>query len=176
MSKLTREQLIERLKNIKLLALDVDGVLTDDTLMFGPDGFEAKRFNISDGLYMVLAQRAGLEIAIISGRYSPATDSRMKDLGIKHVLQKKLDKTKQIAPLMEALKLQYDAIAFMGNEILDIKLSQKVGLAIGVADSCRELLDVVDYVTARKGGEGAVREILELWFEAVGKSAQEFLV
>lgn len=176
MSKLTREQLIERLKSIKLLALDVDGVLTDDTLMFGPDGFEAKRFNISDGLYMVLAQRAGLEIAIISGRYSPATDSRMKDLGIKHVLQKKLDKTKQIAPLMEELKLQYDGIAFMGNEILDIKLSREVGLAIGVADSCRELLDVVDYVTVRKGGEGAVREILELWFEAVGKSAQEFLV
>jgi 3-deoxy-D-manno-octulosonate 8-phosphate phosphatase (KDO 8-P phosphatase) len=175
-SRLSREEVVKRLRSIKLLALDVDGVLTDDTLMFGPDGFEAKRFNISDGLYMVLAQRAGLEIAIISGRYSPATDSRMTDLGIKHVLQKKLDKTKQIAPLMETLNFEYEDIAFMGNEILDIKLSQKVGLAIGVADSCKELLDVVGYVTERKGGEGAVREVLELWFEAIGKSAQEFLV
>ncbi len=176
MNRLSRDELVEKLKSIKLLALDVDGVLTDDTLLFGPDGFEAKRFNISDGLYMVLAQRAGLEIAIISGRYSPATDSRMTDLGIKHVLQKKLDKTKQIAPLMKTLKLDYDDIAFVGNEILDIKLSKRVGLAIAVADSCRELLEVVDYVTERRGGEGAVREILEAWFEAVGKSAQEFLV
>ncbi len=86
MSKLSSEQLVERFKNIKLLALDVDGVLTDDSIYFGPDGFELKKFNISDGLFMVLSMRAGLEIAIVSGRHSAATDTRMKDLGLTHVL------------------------------------------------------------------------------------------
>jgi len=76
-TRLSRRQFVERLKNIKLLALDVDGVLTDDSIYFGPDGFELKRFNISDGFLMKLAMRAGLEVAIVSGRYSTSTESRM---------------------------------------------------------------------------------------------------
>ena len=105
MSKLSREDFVGRFKTIKLLALDVDGVLTDDSIYFGPDGFELKCFNISDGLYMVLAMRAGLELAIVSGRHSVATDSRMKDLGVRHVLQDKKDKTEQIEPLLKKLGL-----------------------------------------------------------------------
>ncbi|HKK20468.1 MAG TPA: hypothetical protein VJ983_03270, partial [candidate division Zixibacteria bacterium] len=105
--RLCREELKERLGKIKLLALDVDGVLTDDSIFFGPDGFEMKRFNISDGLFMVLAMRAGLELAIVSGRYSPATDTRMKDLGVKHVLQGRSNKVEMIKPLLEQLGLQF---------------------------------------------------------------------
>ena len=168
MSKLSREQLKERFKKIKLLALDVDGVLTDDSIFFGPAGLELKKFNISDGFFMVLAMHSGLELAIVSGRESQATDTRMKDLGVKHVLQGKKDKVGMIKPLLKEMKISFDEIAFVGNEILDIKLAEKSGLSIGVADSCRELLNLVDYVTKKKGGCGAVREIIEIYFEAVG--------
>lgn len=140
--KLTRNQFIERLKNIKLLALDVDGVLTDDSIYFGPDGFEMKRFNISDGFFMVLGMRAGLEIAIVSGRYSAATDTRTKDLGIKHVLQGKKDKVAMIEPLLEEMGLKFSQVAFAGNELLDIGLAEKVGVAVAVPSSVRELLDI----------------------------------
>jgi 3-deoxy-D-manno-octulosonate 8-phosphate phosphatase (KDO 8-P phosphatase) len=167
MPRLTREELLQKFKSIKLLALDVDGVLTDDSIYFGPDGFELKRFNISDGLFMVLAMRSGLELAIVSGRYSQATDTRMKDLGIRHVLQGMTEKVDMIKPLLEQLNLTFDDIAFVGNEILDVKLARMAGLGIAVADSSPELLEAADYVTDRAGGRGAVREIIECYFEAV---------
>ena len=165
MAKLSRPEFLDRIKNVKVLALDVDGVLTDDGIFFGPDGFEMKKFNISDGFFMVLAQRAGLVIAIVSGRSSAATDTRMKDLGIQHVFQGQRDKTKMLEPLLKELKLDFSDVAFVGNELLDIKLAERAGLSIAVADSNRELLDVVDYVTEKKGGDGAVREVLECYFE-----------
>ena len=176
MPKLSREEFVERLKTIKLLALDVDGVLTDDSIYFGPDGFELKRFNISDGLFMVLAMRAGLELAVVSGRYSSATDTRMKDLGIRHVLQDMKDKTKQIEPLLARLSLDYSDVSFVGNEILDIKLAKKVGLPIAVADANLELVEAASYVTQKKGGQGAIREVLECYFEAIGKDPKSFMI
>lgn len=176
MPRKSTAEIIEKFKSIKLLALDVDGVLTDDSLFFGPDGFEMKKFNISDGLFIVLAMRSGLEIAIVSGRYSTATDSRMKDLGVKHILQGMKDKVEMITPLVQELGLTFDEVAFVGNEILDIKLAEKSGLSFGVADSCEDLVNVVDYLTEKKGGEGAVREVIELYFEAVGKDPKAYLV
>ncbi|MFH2036554.1 MAG: HAD hydrolase family protein [Candidatus Zixiibacteriota bacterium] len=163
-SHLSKKQLIERLKDIKLLALDVDGVLTDDSIYFGPDGFEMKRFNISDGFFMALVMRTGLEIAIVSGRPSPATTSRAKDLKLKYVSQQMVDKRVQIMPFLDELKLGLEQVAFIGNEILDIPLAKEVGLSIAVADSAQDLIDAVDYVTKSKGGKGAVREIIKLYF------------
>ncbi|HDL03690.1 MAG: hypothetical protein DRP46_10815 [Candidatus Zixiibacteriota bacterium] len=165
---LTFDELAERFKKIKLFAMDVDGVLTDDHIFFGPDGFEMKKFNISDGFYIVLAMRAGLEIAVVSGRRSEATTTRMKDLGVKHVLQQMLDKRKQIAPLIEKLGIKHSEVAFIGNEILDIGLAREVGLSIAVADSAPELLDEVDYVTEARGGQGAVREVIKAYFSGNG--------
>jgi len=176
MPKLNRRQFLEKIKATRLLALDVDGVLTDDSIFFGPDGFEMKKFNISDGLYIVLAMRAGLEIAIVSGRYSPATDTRMKDLGVKHVLQEMKNKVSQITPLLKKLKINFKDIAFVGNEILDISLAKKAGLSIAVADSAPELIEEVDYVTIAKGGQGAVREIIECYFEAIKKDPKDLLI
>lgn len=172
---LTRDQVVERFRTIKLLALDVDGVLTDDSIYFGADGIEMKRFNISDGFFIVLSMRSGLEIAIVSGRYSPATDTRMKDLGVKHVLQGKRDKVALIEPLLQELDIDYSEVAFIGNELLDIGLAKRVGLPIAVKDSARDYLDVVDYITERGGGDGAVREILEIYFEAVGRKPIEYV-
>ena len=175
MPKLSATELKAKLKEIKLLALDVDGVLTDDSIYIGPDNFELKKFNISDGLFMVLAMRAGLEIAIVSSRYSKATESRMKDLGVKHVLQEYKEKVQMVKPLLQKLDLGYDQIAFVGNEILDVSLVKKAGLGIAVADSAAELIDSADFVTSKNGGNGAVREVLEYYFEAVEKDPKEFL-
>ena len=175
MNHLSRTDFVERIRRVKLLALDVDGVLTDDSIYFGPDGMEMKRFNVSDGFFMVLAMRSGLELAIVSGRYSPATDTRMKDLGIKHVLQGMKSKVKMIEPLLEQLKIAFEDVAFVGNEILDIPLAEKVGLPIAVADSAAELLSCVDYVTRAKGGGGAVREVIEAYFESRALNPREFV-
>jgi 3-deoxy-D-manno-octulosonate 8-phosphate phosphatase (KDO 8-P phosphatase) len=158
------DELSRRLKEIRLLALDVDGVLTDDFIYFGADGFEMKKFNISDGFFIVLAMRAGLEVAVVSGRPSAATSTRMKDLGVKYILQEMKDKRAQIAPLLKELKITLDQVAFMGNEILDIPLAREAGLSIAVADAASELKEIVDYVTGAKGGQGAVREILKSYF------------
>ncbi len=163
---LTRRQLVKRFDPIKLLALDVDGVLTDDHIFFGPDGFEMKKFHISDGFYMVLALRTGLEIAVVSGRPSEATITRMKDVGVRHILQGKVDKREQIKPLLKELKLSLEQMAFVGNEILDIGLAKIAGLSIAVRDSAPELLETVDFVTKAKGGMGAVREIIGAYFES----------
>ncbi len=175
MAQLTREQFVQRLKSVKLLAIDVDGVLTDDSIYFGPDGFELKRFNISDGFFMALSMRSGLELAIVSGRYSAATDTRMKDLGVKHVLQGKKNKILQIQPLLEELDIDFSEIAFVGNELLDIGLARRSGLSIAVADAAPELIEVVDYVTEKNGGCGAVREVIEAYFEAVGKNPLDLI-
>jgi len=176
MKKLTRAEFVQRLKTIKLLAMDVDGVLTDDSIYFGPDGFELKRFNISDGFYMVLALRHGLELAIVSGRYSAATESRMKDLGVKHVLQAKRDKVEMLRPLLKELKLDFAQVVFIGNELLDIRLAREAGLSVAVADSSVDLLDEVDYVTERKGGQGAIREVLDCYFEAIGVNPKDLVI
>lgn len=175
MAKLTRPEFQEKLAKIKLLALDVDGVLTDDSIYFGPDGFEMKKFNISDGFFIVLAMRAGLEIAVVSGRPSAATVTRMNDLGVKHVLMGRQKKSKMLAGLLDELKLTFDDVAFVGNEILDLELAEKVGLPIAVNDACDELKSMVAYVTEKKGGCGAAREILEDYFFATGISARTLL-
>jgi len=174
--KLTRQEFAARFKTIKLLALDVDGVLTDDSIYFGPDGFELKKFNISDGFYMVLAMRSGLELAIVSGRYSAATDSRMKDLGVKHVLQEMKNKVEQITPLLEKLGIDFSEVAFVGNELLDIKLAREVGLPIAVADAVEELKECAAYVTENRGGHGAVREILEAYFDGSDKDPKSYII
>lgn len=174
-AKLSYEQFVERMKSIKLLALDVDGVLTDDSIFFGPDGAEFKKFNISDGFFMVLAMRAGLELAIVSGRVSEATVSRMKDLNIKHVLQGQKDKVEMIRPLLTKLGIGSDQTAFVGNELLDIKLAGEVGLSIAVADSAPELIDQVDYTTEADGGDGAVREVIRAWFESRDIKAENLI-
>lgn len=176
MKKLTRTELAERFKTIKLLALDVDGVLTDDSIYFGPDGFELKKFNISDGFYMALAMRAGMDLAIVSGRYSAATETRMKDLGVKYVLQELKNKVQQITPLLEKLNIDMKDVAFVGNELLDIELARKVGLPIAVADAVDDLKECSAYVTQNKGGLGAVREVIEAWFEGCAKDPKSYII
>jgi 3-deoxy-D-manno-octulosonate 8-phosphate phosphatase (KDO 8-P phosphatase) len=174
---LTKAQLAKRLAAIEALILDVDGVLTDDSLYMGPDGFEMKRFNIGDGLNMVLAMRAGLEVIIVSNRHSEATASRMRDLKIKHVVQDHGNKHRLLTEYMEKSGLNIDLAkaAFIGNDIMDIPLMKQVGLKIAVADSYPDLIDMVDYVSSKKGGRGAVREVIDLYFKGRGLNPADFV-
>lgn len=164
---LTRTMMVKKLAGIKALILDVDGVLTDDHIYIGPDGFEIKKFHIGDGLNIVLSMRTGLEIVIMSNRPSPATTTRMKDLGVKHVIQKHGDKGRLVKEYFKRKKLKINMAqtAFIGNDIMDIPLMHHVGLKIAVNDAYPELKAIVDFVTVKKGGQGAVREVLDLYFK-----------
>ena len=163
------------MKSVKLLASDVDGVLTDDTIYFGPDNLELKRFHVSDGFYIAIAMRAGLEFVVVSGRPSEATTSRMRDLGVKHVLQAPINKAKLIAPTLEEMSLNFSDIAFVGNEVLDLPLMRRAGLRIAVKDSAPELIREVDYVTSAPGGFGAIREVIQAYFDAHNLNPEEIL-
>lgn len=172
---LSWDQFVERMKSIKLLAMDVDGVLTDDTLYVGPDQLEMKRFHVSDGFFISLALRAGLELVVISGRPSEATTSRMRELNVRHVLQAPVNKARLIKPTLEKLGVDYNEVAFIGNELLDLPLLRVVGLPIAVLDSSSATLAAVDYVTATPGGRGAVKEVIEAYFQAHGHDPELLL-
>ena len=151
---------------VKLLILDVDGVLTDNTLYINDNGEEAKRFNVSDGMGIYLASRAGLEIALISGKKSRATKFRALDLKIKHVYLGVTNKIKAYQKLKRNMKLSDGQIAYMGDDILDVSVLKKVALPICVKDANPVVRKFAKFVTKTKGGEGAVREVIDMLLES----------
>ena len=161
-----KQSLQKKLRNIKLLILDVDGVLTDNGVYIGPDGNEFKKFNIQDGFGIYLVQMAGVKVALLSGRYSKATDYRAQELKIEHVYNGYTDKLKVYQELKEKLSFQDKEMAFMGDDLPDIPVLKNVGVPITVANAQPELKKVADYVTKTPGGHGAVREIINLILKA----------
>ena len=147
---------------IKLLILDVDGVLTDNTLYINDNGEETKRFNVSDGMGIALAFRAGLEIALISGRRSKATKFRACELKIKHIYLGVTDKIGAYRQIKKNLKLSDDQIAYIGDDILDVPILKKVALPICVKDANPIAKRFAKFITKAKGGEGAVREVIDM--------------
>jgi 3-deoxy-D-manno-octulosonate 8-phosphate phosphatase (KDO 8-P phosphatase) len=151
------------------LIFDVDGVLTDDTVWIGPDGFELKRFHVSDGLAIALLQkRLKLKVAFVSGRTSGATTSRARELKVTPCLQGEHDKRKGVQKVLKAHRVRAAKAAFVGNEILDLSGFSEVGLKVAVADAAPELAREADLVLKRKGGWGAARELFELICQARG--------
>jgi len=144
-----------------LLILDVDGVLTDGSIYRGQGDVELKRINVSDGAGIALARAAGLKLAIVSGRSSPATTSRMKELQITDVYNGTLNKI----PPYEALKKKYglsDAqIAYMGDDLIDLPVMEQVGVPIAVDNAYDPVKEIAVYVTKARGGDGAVREAID---------------
>lgn len=151
---------------IKLLLLDVDGVLTDNRLIYGDDGQEYKAFYTRDGHGMVLLQKSGVEIGIITGRKSNLVTKRMSDLKVKHVYQGVPDKLPTFEALIQSTGLSLDQIAYMGDDILDLPILTRVGLATCPKDSDPDVLSRVDFVSQHIGGRGAVRELCELIMRA----------
>jgi len=160
--------LLSRSKLIRLLAFDVDGVMTDGGLYFSDSGEEFKRFNSLDGHGLKMLKASGIEIAIITGRTSRCVEARAKNLGIEHVYQGVERKLEAMIELLDKLKLSRDSSAYMGDDVVDLCVMRHVGLSISVPESPQIVREHSDYVTQRSGGHGAVREACELIMSAQG--------
>lgn len=157
-----------RLKPIKLLLLDVDGVLTDGRIVFDNNGVETKAFDVKDGHGLKMVQRAGLKVGLLTGRTSEVTRIRAQELGIDLVIQGAKDK---LAPYLEILKTEglTDAeVAYVGDDVVDLPVLRRVGFAATVADAVDEVKPFVHYVASRPGGKGAVREICDRLLRGAG--------
>lgn len=160
--------LTQRLQNIKLLVLDVDGVMTDGGLTIGDDGLEYKTFHAHDGLGMKLLKATGVELAIITGRTSNVVKKRAESTGVAHFYQGAEDKLEAFNELMKTCGLQAEQCAFMGDDVVDLPPMLKCGLAIAVPAAPALVLQHAHYVTKKSGGFGAVREVCELIMQAQG--------
>ena len=161
-----KTSLVARAAKVRLLVLDVDGVLTDGTLVYGPGGEEVKRFHVRDGYALVAARRAGLAVAVISGRASAAVTRRLAELEIEEVHQGVRDKAARLAELTARLGRARGEIAAMGDDLPDLPLMSAAGLALAPADAAPEVRRAADWVSRQPGGRGAVREAVELILRA----------
>lgn len=159
----------ERAARIKLLAMDVDGVLTDGRIILGNDGEELKSFNVHDGMGITLAHAAGLHTAIITGRESEIVNRRGAELKITDIHQKVSNKELCIENLLTKYNLQIEEVAFIGDDLNDVPLFLRVGLAISVADAMPEAKQYAHFTTKAKGGSGAVRELITYILKEQGK-------
>lgn len=160
--------LTERARAIKLLVLDCDGVLTDGTLYYGEDGSVQKRFNVQDGLGIKLAQSAGLEFAVISGLSHAGVEKRVRDLGITRYQGGHHRKVPLLDQFRTELGLGWEQVAFMGDDWVDAAVMRKVGLPLSVPNAQPEILELAAWVSSRPGGQGAVREAVNLLLRAQG--------
>lgn len=162
-------KLMEKLKKIKMLILDVDGVMTDGRIIMDDEGHQLKNFDVRDGHGLKIIQRYGIKIAILTGRKSEVVNHRAIDLEINDVYQGALNKKEVFKEILLKHNLAASTVAFMGDDIIDIPVLRQVGFSVAVADAVDVVKKNVDYVTKKKGGHGAVREICEMILQAQGK-------
>jgi 3-deoxy-D-manno-octulosonate 8-phosphate phosphatase (KDO 8-P phosphatase) len=160
---------LARAKDIRLLLLDVDGVLTDGGLWYSDAGYEAKRFHVQDGQGLALLRAHGVQLGVVSGRRSTATRNRVTELGFAHIhLGVKGDKWPIVEGIMATLALAPNAVAYMGDDWPDLTVLQRVGLAMAPANAVSEVRQRVHWIARSTGGEGAVREACNLILRAQG--------
>jgi 3-deoxy-D-manno-octulosonate 8-phosphate phosphatase (KDO 8-P phosphatase) len=169
--KKAKTSIAARAKKIKLLLLDVDGVLTDGTIILDAQGNETKAFHVRDGHGIKLAQRAGITIGIITGRKSEVVNIRARELGIQEVHQGAHEKIAVYESLLAKYAVRDSEVAFMGDDIVDLDVLKRAGLAVAVADSDPSVRPHVDMITKAAGGRGAVREFINLLLKNRGKQA-----
>ena len=155
---------------VRLLALDVDGVLTDGTLHYTENGEEMKAFHAHDGLGLKLLQKLGVEVAVISGRKSAALEKRLDDLGITHRRLRCADKITALAELAAELALPLSEVAFMGDDLIDLHAMRAAGYALAPANAVEDVKAISDYVSPHGGGRGAVRDACEHIAHKLGTS------
>ena len=163
------QDIIDRARKIKLLILDCDGVLTDGRIIMLPGSDETKTFDVKDGHGIVMAQRAGLRIAIISGRKSSVVRARARELGVTHLYEMAWVKTEPYEKVLAEEGLTDEEVCYVGDDVVDIPLLRRAGLAVAVADAVEETKDHSHIVTEREGGRGAVREVIEFILKAQDK-------
>ncbi|MBI4847757.1 MAG: HAD-IIIA family hydrolase [Nitrospirae bacterium] len=168
----------DRAKGIKLLILDVDGVMTDGSIILDNEGNEFKRFNVRDGHGIKMLQRFGIKVAIITGRKSKVVDLRASELGIAEVHQKVFKKSVVYGQLLDKYNYRDEDVAFMGDDIVDVELLKRTGLSAVPADADEGTKKYADLVMKKNGGRGAVREFTDLILKESGlweRVAGEFL-
>ena len=164
----------ERLAKIKMLVMDVDGVLTDGGILVYADGSESKRFHVQDGAWLRIWRRQGLKTAIITGRTCPAVAYRAADLEVDYVYQGTIEKGATLEELVQESGVAVEEMAYIGDDIFDLPVLRRVGYPAAVANAIGLIKEAADYVTRTKGGEGAVAELIRhllrqkgLWEQAV---------
>lgn len=162
------QSVIESVKKLKLLILDVDGVLTDGRLFFDQQGAEYKSFHARDGHGIKMLRETGVEVAVISGRKSAVVSLRMKNLGIQHVYQGYEDKIGAFEEILSKMKITTEQVAHVGDDLLDLPLMMRAGLGIAVQDANDTVKNYADCITEIKGGLGAVREICDFIMQTQG--------
>lgn len=151
-----------RVERVKLVVLDVDGVMTDGRLFYHDDGTESKAFDVRDGHGTKMLKQAGIETVLVSGRSCPLVDKRAADLGITEVVQGVRDKVPILEEILSQRGLKFEEVALVGDDLVDLTVMNRVGLAVAVADASEYLFYAAHYVTLAPGGRGAVREVAEL--------------
>jgi len=162
-------QVAGSVQKIRFILLDVDGVLTDGRVGLLPDGGEMKYYSIYDGLAIRLAQQVGIGVGFISGRKSREVTSRAKELGVEVIIQGSKDKVKDVEALLEKKSLKQEEIAYIGDDLPDIPLLKRVGFSAAPSNATEPVKYYVHYVTRAKGGDGAVREVIDLLLKTSGK-------
>jgi 3-deoxy-D-manno-octulosonate 8-phosphate phosphatase (KDO 8-P phosphatase) len=160
--------LLERARKTRLLIMDVDGVLTDGRIILDSHGHELKEFDVKDGHGIVMAHRANLRTALISGRESETITRRAQELGTELVYQKIWNKLEVYDKILADTKLTHEEVAYIGDDLIDIPILRRVGFAVAVADAVDEVKAAAHLITQRAGGQGAVREVIELILRAQG--------
>jgi YrbI family 3-deoxy-D-manno-octulosonate 8-phosphate phosphatase len=159
------EDVLSRARNVKLLLMDCDGVLTDGRLYYSADGEVMKVFHVRDGQGLVNWHQAGFLSGIITGRKSKALEVRATELGIHFIKQSSKDKVEDFEKILVEAKVSASEVAFIGDDLADLLLFEKVGFSIAVADAVESILKKADYITGLNGGLGVVREVIDLLSE-----------
>jgi 3-deoxy-D-manno-octulosonate 8-phosphate phosphatase (KDO 8-P phosphatase) len=168
MNNISEKELFKIAKNIKFLILDVDGVLTDGGIILDNEGNEFKTFHVRDGHGIKMLIRAGIQVAVITGRHSRVVERRAHELGVTELFQKCYDKRVAYRQIAEKYSLNDDEIAYIGDDIVDIPILKKAGFSVVVADADDEVKAAAMMVTKMRGGRGAVREVCDLLLKAKG--------
>jgi 3-deoxy-D-manno-octulosonate 8-phosphate phosphatase (KDO 8-P phosphatase) len=166
-----KKDLTAKFRKIKLLLLDVDGVMTNGEIIYDHEGKEIKVFNVQDGFGLVMARHNGVKTAICSARSCPAVQARAEDLKIDMVIQDAQPKSKAYDKILAALKVSDQEVCFIADDLTDLNVFKKVGVAVAVANAVTEIKKEADLTTNHEGGKGAVREVVELILKAQGKWA-----
>ena len=159
----------DRARRIRLVLFDVDGVLTDGVVVMHADGSESKGFHIKDGAAIVWAQRAGVQVGLLSARSSGATTHRAAQLAVRIVQQGVTSKASAFDTILKSSGLTEDAVCYMGDDLLDLPVLERAGLSAAPADAAREVRQRVHWVSEAAGGRGAARELIELVLRAQGR-------
>ena len=160
---------VEKIKRVKILILDVDGVLTDGSIIYTDDGRELKRFDVKDGHGIKLLMRSGVGVAMVTARESEAVARRARDLGVEDLFQGQKEKVTAFNEILKKRGISADETAYVGDDLIDLPVLRKAGFSVAVSDAVDEVREGVDYVTRLSGGRGAVREITELIMRVQGK-------